>query len=92
MENNTNNVYENSKRQSEVGPVAGSVIVILVVLAGGVYFWGNKIVKNNQNAKVENQAMSAMSDANSTENIVNVKELDSQDKELNKLDQEIQNL
>lgn len=92
MENNINNVSEKTKRQSEIGPVVGSIIVILVVLAGGVYFWGNKIVKNNQTAEVENQAMSASGDINSAENIINVEDLENQDKELNKLDQEIQNL
>lgn len=92
MENNINNVSEKTKRQSEIGPVAGSIIVILVVLAGGVYFWGNKIVKNNQTAEVENQAMSASGDINSIENIVDMKDLENQDEKLNKLDQEIQNL
>ena len=92
MENNINNVSEKPKRQSEIGPVAGSIIVILVVIAGGVYFWGNKIVKNNQTAEVENQAMSASGYIDFIENSINTKELDDQDKELNKLDQEIQNL
>lgn len=92
MENNINNVSEKSKQQSEIGPVAGSIIVILVVLAGGVYFWGNKIVKNNQTAEVENQAMSASGDVSFVENIVDEKDLENQDKELNDLDQEIQDL
>lgn len=92
MENNINNVSEKSKQQSEIGPVAGSIIVILVVLAGGVYFWGNKIVKNNQTAEVENQAMSVSGDVSFVENIVDEKDLENQDKELNDLDQEIQDL
>lgn len=92
MENNTNNVSKKSDQQNEIGPVAGSIIVILVVLVGGIYFWGSKIAKNNQSAEVENQAMSAFDDMNSLENNVNLKDLDNQDKELNKLDKEIQAL
>lgn len=91
MENNTNNVSKKQGQQNEIGPVIGSIIVILVVLVGGIYFWGSKIAKNNQTAEVENQA-NASADTNSLEKTVNMKDLDNQDKEFDNLDQEIQKL
>ncbi len=92
MENNTNNVSKRPSQQKEIGPVAGSIIVILVVLAGGVYFWGSKIAKNDQAGSVENQAKSDSFGIKSSKSDINASELDNQDKELNKLDQEIQKL
>ena len=47
MENKTNDVSKKKGQQNETGPVIGSIIVILVVLVGGIYFWGSKIAKNN---------------------------------------------
>lgn len=92
MENNTNNVSKKQGQQNEIGPVIGSIIVILVVLVGGIYFWGSKIAQNNHTAEVENEAMSVSADINSLDNSVNIKDLDNQDKELDKLDQDIQKL
>ena len=76
MENKTNNVSKSQGQQNEIGPVVGSIIVILVVLVGGIYFWGSKIAKNNQTAGVENEAMSTSADINSLDNSVNIKDLD----------------
>ena len=92
MENKTNDVSKKKGQQNETGPVIGSIIVILVVLVGGIYFWGSKIAKNNQTAGAENEAMSASADINSLDNIVNIKDLDNQDKEMDKLDRDIQNI
>lgn len=92
MENKTNNVSKKQGQQNEIGSVVGSIIVILVVLVGGIYFWGSKIAQNNQTAEVENEAMSASADINSLDNSVNLKDLDNQDKELDRLDQDIQKL
>ncbi|MEK7098790.1 MAG: hypothetical protein AAB908_02720 [Patescibacteria group bacterium] len=35
-------------QKSSIGPVAGAVIVILLLIAGGLYFWGAQL--NNQEA------------------------------------------
>lgn len=91
MENNADDFSKKPNRQKEIGPVAGSIIVILVVLAGGVYFWGNKIVKNNQTAEVENQAKSDSFGVRSSKSDA-ASETENQDKNLDNLDQEIQKL
>lgn len=35
-------------QKSSVGPVAGAVIVILLLVAGGLYFWGAQLNKEQQ--------------------------------------------
>lgn len=62
MENNINNIYQKTPNKNGVGPIIGSVIVIIVVIVGGFYFLGNKIAKNKQMVEIENQAMSAFPD------------------------------
>lgn len=90
MENNINNISKKPAEQNGVGPVIGSMIVIIVVIVGGVYFWGTKIIKDRQSAEIENQAMSASADAD-LNNDVNVNELDIPNEDLNNLDKEIKN-
>jgi hypothetical protein len=36
-------------QKSSVGPVAGAVIVILLLVAGGLYFWGAQLNKEQAN-------------------------------------------
>jgi|SRR3989344_4923437 len=62
MDNNINNLYQKSSHKNGVGPIIGSVIVIIVVMIGGFYFWGSKVAKNKQMMEIENQAMSAFPD------------------------------
>lgn len=86
-----NNVPQKPAEQNGVGPVIGSMIVIIVVIVGGVYFWGTKIIKDKQATEIENQAMSASADAELS-NDVNVNEVDILDEDLNNLDEEIKDL
>lgn len=86
-----NNIPHKSDEQNGLGPVIGSIIVIVVVIVGGVYFWGTKIAENRQAAEIESQAMSASDDADLS-NDINVNELDIPDEDLNSLDEEIKNL
>lgn len=86
-----NNVPNKSAEQKEVGPVIGSMIVIIVVIVGGIYFWGTKIIKDRQAAEIENQAMSASSDSGLS-NDINADELNIPEEDLNNLDEEIKNL
>lgn len=36
-------------RKSNVGPIAGTIIVILLLVAGGLYYWGAKLNQDIQN-------------------------------------------
>ena len=41
-----------SQKDSKVGPLIGSIIVILVIIFGGLYFWGSII--SNQKQQIQN--------------------------------------
>lgn len=36
---------QNEPHKSSIGPVAGAIIVILLLIAGGLYFWGAQLNK-----------------------------------------------
>lgn len=91
-DNNTNNVSQNSIKQSGLGPTVGSIIVIIVVIIGGIYFWWNKISTEKRTANTESQIINASTDAEFIENEIELQKLDVQSEELNKLEQEIQGL
>lgn len=67
LENNQNDDLQNNineekmlpteeKKEGVVGPVIGSIIVIILIIIGGMYFWGYIIEKNEMN---ENNSMNA---------------------------------
>ncbi|MEK7150371.1 MAG: hypothetical protein AAB688_01335 [Patescibacteria group bacterium] len=91
-DNNANNVPQKATEQSSLGPTVGSIIVIIVVIIGGIYFWWNKINTERESAKMESQTIDASSEAEFVENEAELKKLDIQDEELNKLEQDIQGL
>ncbi|MBM2817584.1 MAG: hypothetical protein HW401_174 [Parcubacteria group bacterium] len=87
-----NNIPQKPAEQSGAGPVIGSVIVIVVVIAGGFYFWGNKIAKDKQSAEIQNQAMSVYPDMNTDEIDIDLNQLDIPEEDLNNFENEIQTL
>jgi len=92
MENNMmNNVPQKPSAQNGIGPVIGSIIVIVVVIAGGLYFWGNKIAKDRQAEEIQNQAMSAPQDMDLSESDIDINQLSIPEEDLEKLEAEIQN-
>jgi len=40
---------------NDIGAVAGTIIVVLVLLVGGVYFFGERIAKQNAYQTMKNQ-------------------------------------
>ncbi|MEK9182175.1 MAG: hypothetical protein AAB781_01135 [Patescibacteria group bacterium] len=84
MENDiNNNIPQKPAEQNGVGPVIGSIIVIIVVVIGGFYFWGSKTVKDGQSADIQNQAMSASYDMDSSEGDGGAVQSDIPDEDLN---------
>ena len=101
--NNENNVASEKmsegtvfqEKDSKVGPIIGSIIIILIILFGGVYFWSQQV----EEQKLENQMMdesqnhndniSAEADINKIEVDLSSLNLDQIDKELDELDQEL---
>ena len=96
------NMVDGARRDSTVGPLIGSIIIILIILVGGLYFWGSIIVdrkneieseavleEQSQDSEVEaitNQSSS--DDADSIEADLNATDLDSADTEIEAVDSE----
>lgn len=99
MDNNQNNFQSENKptkKDSNIGPIIGSVIIIVLIILGGLYFWGYIINKQQVNAptteeseveevKTEEIADPDVAEINNELNSTNVDEIDS---ELNKIDAE----
>jgi uncharacterized protein HemX len=42
------NMVRDTAKDGTVGPLIGSIIIILLILGGGLYFWGS-IISNQKN-------------------------------------------
>ena len=92
---------EETPKPSSIGPLIGIIIVILVIVLGGLYFWGQRVEKNaDESMATKEGAMSEGSDTadtsielletqGSSDEITDIeKDLDSTD--LENLDQELE--
>lgn len=46
------NMVADTQKDSTVGPLIGSIVIILIVIVGGLYFWGALIT--NKKAEIRN--------------------------------------
>ncbi len=96
------NMMDDAKRDGTVGPLIGSVIIVLVILIGGLYFWGSMIIdrKNeieteqaleDQASSAEVESIASQSSSDETDSIeadLNATDLDSVDAEMSAVDEE----
>ena len=61
-------MVEDSKKDSKVGPLIGSIIVILIFIIGGLYFWGSIIT--NRRLQLEEAALLEEAKKSATTNTV----------------------
>lgn len=47
------NMVDGTRRDSTAGPLIGSIIIILIILVGGLYFWGSVIVDRKSQIESE---------------------------------------
>lgn len=70
------------KKEGRVGPAIGSTIIIILIILGGIYFWGS-IIEKNKSQEMNNQ----------TPDVINadldINELDEIDEDLNTINSEI---
>ena len=50
------NLVESSKKDSTVGPMIGSIIVICIIIVGGLYFLGSLISNKKNEIQIEQSA------------------------------------
>lgn len=99
MENQNNSRTETEnpiKKDSGVGPIIGSVIIIILIILGGLYFWSYTINKQksetpSQEQKVEQVNSFEIADPELAQinNELNATSTDNIDTELNQIDAEI---
>lgn len=80
------------KEESGVGPVIGSIIVIILIILGGIYYW-NSIkdrvpVETNQNTQAEQNADEDLSEIEAE---IDLSELDQIDQDVSEIEAEIEN-
>ena len=46
-------MVENTKKDSTVGPLIGSIIIILIIAIGGLYFWGSLILDKKKEIQTQ---------------------------------------
>jgi hypothetical protein len=69
-------MVENARKDSTVGPMIGSVIVILIILVGGLYFLGSLVAVKKTEIETE-QAIQDQQETTSVENTAKQSEDDS---------------
>jgi hypothetical protein len=38
---------EETKNEGSLGPIVGTIIILLVIILGGLYFWGERVKRMN---------------------------------------------
>lgn len=103
-ENNTNNISQQpietketpiegvvfKEKDSKVGPVVGSVIVVLIIIVGGLYFWSNYVEQIKQEGETtEEQTVAEVEKIQNELEDINLDDINS---ELDAIDAEFDNL
>ena len=77
---------------SPIGPLIGSIIIIVVIALGGVYFWAEQLNKDAK-ARAEKETFNKqqMMQASSTDDLVSI-EADLKKEDITKLKSQLNNL
>ncbi len=62
------NMVDDSKKDGKMGPLIGSIIIIIIFIIGGLYFWGSIVTRK----QAEIQANKELQDNVTTDSQVNV--------------------
>ncbi len=95
-------MVEGAQKDSTVGPLIGSIIVILIIIVGGLYFFGSLISakkvevqteqvleEQNEKMQIEQTAKQSQSDdVSSIEADLNATNVDTVDKDLSDIEKE----
>lgn len=90
-----------NSEQKSVGPVVGSIIIVLVIVLGGLYFWGSRLnreetlsgddIRNSSDAALGQLVRQSNSDdLSAIEADAKATNLDGLDSEVNKIEKELQ--
>jgi hypothetical protein len=57
---------EETKNEGSLGPIVGIILILLVIILGGLYFWGERVKKANT---LSDDAAQSMQDNQNIESI-----------------------
>ena len=101
--NDLNNGIIFKNKDSKIGPMIGSIIIILIIIIGGIYFWGKKIEERRLqvekikqiNLKEENTFdpdANPVEEANNIDKELKDLNLDELDRDLDAIDKEFDSI
>lgn len=56
-------MVDGARRDSTAGPLIGSIIIIMIILVGGLYFWGSMIIERKAEIEMQQTLQDQTSDA-----------------------------
>ncbi len=72
------------EEKSGVGAIIGAIIVIVIIVLGGLYVWGGKLLQNGDSPAVEDSQLGELTSQSSSDEVADIgKDLEAVD--LNKL-------
>ena len=86
---NYNPTPQEENRPSSIGPLVGIIIILVVIILGGLYFWGQRLERNNYNPEPEQQQEESVGVAD-LEAELNSTNIDATDSELENIDAEFE--
>jgi flagellar basal body-associated protein FliL len=60
-----------TESKGSVGPLIGSIIVIIILVIGAIYFWGDTMNKQNEERQTSNLSLANEQDASTLEDDLN---------------------
>lgn len=87
MDTNNFQTSPQVRKEGSVGPIIGSVIIILLIIMGGLYFWGSVIQKQRAEAELRKQAR--VEDISVIEKDLNETNIDALDADLMSIEAEL---
>jgi hypothetical protein len=78
------------EKESKVGPMIGSIIVIIIIIVGGLYFWSNYVEDIKQDAVSSEEEV--VNEIENLENELDDLNLDSIEEELDAIDEEFDSI
>jgi len=79
---------QNKNKEGVVGPIVGSVIIILLIVLGGLYFWSFLIQKRADVSEIKTQE-SLEEDVQNLEEEIKNEDLDTINSELEQIEKEL---
>ncbi len=80
------------EKDSKIGPIIGSIIIIFIIAIGGIYFWSTQIEKINTEIMESDNEEGFIEDVNQIDAELEAIDFEAIDSDLQAIDEEFSNL